>query len=221
MTERYRTIVADPPWHYEGWTNNPTSRFRTVGTERKPLDYSSLTVDEIAALPVEGWAETNAHLYLWTTNRYLFDAKRVAEAWGFRYAQLLVWTKAPKGLGPGGAFAQNAEFILFCRRGKLPHRQKQDSVWFPWTRTTKHSVKPEAFIDLVEAVSPGPYLELFARRARFGWDYWGDESLETVKLPTHVNSAHCTCPFPGPLRPFPPHLYDDPGCPVHGREVPK
>ena len=179
---QYRTIVADPPWHYDGWTNNPTSRFRTVGNARKPLDYPSMTVDEIAALPVGDLAEPNAHLYLWTTNRYLFDAKRVAEAWGFRYAQLLVWAKVPKGKGPGGAFAQNAEYVLFCRRGKLPHIEKQDTVWWSWKRTVAHSMKPDAFLDMVERVSPGPYLELFARRRRLGWDVWGNEVDSDVDL---------------------------------------
>lgn len=178
---RYRTIVADPPWHYDGWTNNPTARFRNVGSARKPLAYPSMTAGDIADLPVADLAEDDAHLYLWTTNRYLFDAKVIAEAWGFRYAQTLVWAKAPKGLGPGGAFAQSAEFVLFCRRGTLAHKQKQNTVWFPWTRTA-HSVKPDAFLDMVERVSPGPYVEMFARRARFGWDYWGDQSLGTANL---------------------------------------
>jgi N6-adenosine-specific RNA methylase IME4 len=140
-----------------------------------------MTIAEIAALPVAELADDDAHLYLWTTNRYVFDARDIAEAWGFRYAQLLVWAKAPKGLGPGGAFAQSAEFVLFCRRGSLPHAQKQDSVWFRWTRTA-HSVKPDAMLDMVEQVSPGPYLEMFARRARFGWDYWGDESFGTAEM---------------------------------------
>jgi N6-adenosine-specific RNA methylase IME4 len=175
---KYRTIVADPPWAYdEGWPVGPEGRraAERAGVEpwaRTSLDYPSLSVPEIMALPVGQWAEADAHLYLWTTNRYLFDARAVAEAWGFRYSQLLVWAKTPMGKGPGGAFAQNAEYVLFCRRGRLPYREKQDSVWFNWRRMGKaHSRKPEAFIDLVEQVSPGPYLEMFARRARFGWDY--------------------------------------------------
>lgn len=180
--KRYRTIVADPPWHYDGWTNNVTARFATVTPGRKPLDYPSMTVTQIAALPIRDLAEDDAHLYLWTTNRYLFDARAVAEAWGFRYAQALIWAKTPRGKGPGGAFAQNAEYILFCRRGTLPHKERLDSVWFNWRRTPGHSVKPDAMLDMVEAVSPGPYVELFARRARFGWDYWGNESLGTAEM---------------------------------------
>jgi N6-adenosine-specific RNA methylase IME4 len=182
---RYRTIVADPPWSYpEGWPTSPARipAGAIFDGRRTPMNYEAMSVDDIAALPVASLAEDNAHLYLWTTNRYLFDAKRVAEAWGFRYSQTLVWAKTPMGKGPGGAFAQNAEFILFCRRGKLAHVEKQDSVWFNWNRTAKHSRKPDAMLDLVERVSPGPYVELFARRARFGWDYWGDQSLGTAEM---------------------------------------
>lgn len=190
---RYKTIVADPPWSYpEGWPETSTSDasvFNKAGVprakqERTGLPYAAMSLDEIAALPVADLAEPDAHLYLWTTNRYLFDARVVAEAWGFRYSQTLIWAKTPMGKGPGGAFAQNAEFILFCRRGKLPYVTKQDSVWFNWKRggSGAHSKKPDAMLDLVEATSPGPYVELFARRARFGWDYWGDESLGTAVM---------------------------------------
>lgn len=174
----YRTLVVDPPWHYDGWTNNVTARFATVSPGRKPLDYPSMTVPEIAALPVGSLAEDDAHLYLWTTNRYLKDSWDVVEGWGFRYGQLLVWAKTPRGNGPGGAFAQSTEYVLFCRRGSLPAKTRLDSTWFNWRRTTAHSVKPDAFLDMVETVSPGPYAELFARRARFGWDYpIGDQAL--------------------------------------------
>jgi N6-adenosine-specific RNA methylase IME4 len=136
-----------------------------------------MTVEEISALPVSELAdESGCHLYLWTTNRYLPAAFDVVSSWGFRYAQLLTWAKTPMGIGPGGAFAQNAEYVLFCRKGTLKHQRRLDSVWFNWHRTAKHSAKPEAFIDMVEQVSPGPYVELFARRHRLGWDVWGNES---------------------------------------------
>ena len=91
------------------------------------------------------------------------------------------------GLGLGGTFVNTTEFILFARRGSLPAKRRVDSTWWSWPRPylaqgPTHSAKPEAFTDLVEQVSPGPYLEMFARRARFGWDYWGDESLGTASL---------------------------------------
>jgi N6-adenosine-specific RNA methylase IME4 len=93
----------------------------------------------------------------------------------------LTWCKPRKGLGVGGAYALTTEFILFSRRGKGAFERRWDTSWFEWPRGA-HSAKPEAFLDIVEQVSPGPYVELFARRARFGWDYWGDESLGTAEL---------------------------------------
>lgn len=152
---------------------------------RKHLDYQSMTVAEIAALPVEALADPDGcHLYLWTTNRYLPLAFGVLAEWGFRYSQLLTWAKTPMGLGPGGTFAQNAEYCLFGRRGSLKHFRRQDSVWFNWPRSGpgNHSRKPEHFLDMVEQVSPGPYVELFARRHRLGWDVWGNESANTATL---------------------------------------
>jgi N6-adenosine-specific RNA methylase IME4 len=143
-----------------------------------------MTVDEIAALPVSEMAEDDAFLYLWTTNRYLPDAFGIIKAWGFHYSTPLVWCKKPIGSFLGGAFTPSAEFVLYARRGVLRHNNRAEKQWWEWPRQGqgKHSQKPEAFLDLVEFVSPGPYLELFARRARFGWDYWGDESLGTVQM---------------------------------------
>lgn len=151
------------------------------------IPYQTMTLEAIAALPVGEFAESDAHLYLWTTNRFLEDAYGTARAWGFRPAQLLTWCKPPQGVGMGGAFTSTTEFCLFARRGTLKSLSRLDSSWWEWSRVYEnghiaHSAKPDAFLDLVEQVSPGPYLELFARRARLGWDYWGDESLQTVEL---------------------------------------
>jgi N6-adenosine-specific RNA methylase IME4 len=179
---KYRTIVADPPWPFASWPVGRTPLGAEHDGRRSPVPYRTLSVAEIAELSVDKWVRDDAHLYLWTTNRYLRDAFAVADAWGFRFSQLLVWAKTPMGKGPGGAFAQNAEYILFCRHGRLSHREKQDSVWFNWRRTGVHSRKPDAFLDLVERVSPGPYLELFARRKRLGWHAWGDEVDSDVEL---------------------------------------
>lgn len=187
---RYRTLVADPPWHYRDWPGLSTSEkthYRASGEAvlgvRRPIGYPTMTVDEIAALPVGDLAEGDAHLYLWTTNRYLRDSFMVLDAWGFRYSQTLVWAKTPMGIGPGGAFSQNVEYVVCGRRGRLANLRRFDSCWFNWPRAGKaHSKKPEAFLDLVEQASPGPYLELFARRNRLGWDTWGNESLEHVEI---------------------------------------
>jgi N6-adenosine-specific RNA methylase IME4 len=174
---KYRTIVADPPWP----VRQPPKVFGN-GTANAPLPYPTMTVAEIAALDVAGLADESAHLYLWTVNRFVPDAYVVIAAWGFKPAMLLTWCKEPRGIGPGRQYASTTEFCLFAYRGPQQREPKRiDRNWWVWPRGA-HSVKPEAFLDVVEQVSPGPYLELFARRARFGWDYWGDESLGTAEV---------------------------------------
>lgn len=174
---RYRTIVADPPWEIGNFPANLHAR----GMGTNPCPYPTMSVDEIAALPVRDLAEKQAHLYLWTINAYVEDAYEIARAWGFKPGKLLVWAKAPKGRGLGGTFASATEYVLHARRGLLPYQGRIDRNWWSWPRGA-HSAKPDAFQDIVEQVSPGPYLELFARRQRLGWDTWGNEALEHVAL---------------------------------------
>jgi N6-adenosine-specific RNA methylase IME4 len=186
---KYHTIVADPPWHVTAGPLNGREGFidaRSAPT--RALGYPSMTVDEIIALPVRTFAADEAHLYLWTINRYIREAFRVIEAWGFRYSTTLVWAKRPMGGGLGGAFGITTEFVLFCRRGHLRPLTKIHGTWFDWKRPYDHrgkpchSAKPPAFIDMVEQVSPGPRLEMFARSNRLGWDTWGNECLTHIAL---------------------------------------
>jgi N6-adenosine-specific RNA methylase IME4 len=154
----------------------------------RPLAYPSMTVDEIKALRVADVAAEDAHLYLWTTNGYLPAAFDVAQAWGFQYSTALVWAKNIMGGGLGGAFGISTEYVLFCRRGTLKSHGRVGGTWFNWKRPydergkPRHSAKPQSFYAMVEEVSPGPYLEMFARDNRLGWDSWGNECL-SVDLP--------------------------------------
>jgi hypothetical protein len=151
---RYRTVVMDPPWPMP--ESGKRSGGRLTNTEHvtadgRPMDpehtwwgtmqgrsvklpYSTMTLAEIAALPVAQMAEDDAHLYVWTTNRFLEEAYGLVRGWGFRPAQMLVWCKPPQGVGMGGAFTTTTEFALFARRGKLPHKARQDSSWWKWSR---------------------------------------------------------------------------------------
>ncbi len=181
----YRTIVADPPWPYpEGFARNKGGRYGDVThgrAEVAPLPYPSLSLKRIQAMDVMGWALPDAWLFLWTTNRYLPAALDTVNAWGFTYKQTVVWHKSdghPRF--PATVAPNRAEFLLVCKRGNPKRLQ-------PWTSNVvdvpfnpqrlAHSQKPEAFLDLIEQVCPGPYLELFARRNRFGWAAWGNEVL--------------------------------------------
>lgn len=171
----YRTIVADPPWDIGFNARSGEGR----GGE-KGLPYNTMSLDEIRALPVATLADRSCHLYLWTVTSVFRHAFSVVEAWGFQPKQILVWCKP--GLGSGMRFRQNTEYVVFGTRGAgLPITRRDIGTWHQWPRG-EHSAKPEAFYDLVEQVSPAPRVELFARRARFGWDYWGDQSLGTAEM---------------------------------------
>lgn len=176
---RYRTIVADPPWHYDRMVG------RTIGGgkgwQARGLPYASMTTTEIAELPVADLAQSNARVFLWTTNRYLPDAFAILQAWDFRYSQTLAWQKTNRSPYPGAVALLDLEWLLVGQRG-APGRTGYGPSSLITAPISGHSAKPDAFLDLVEQVSPGPYVELFARRARFGWDYWGNESLGTAEM---------------------------------------
>lgn len=178
---RYATVVADPPWEVNAGPQVGRMGFGDATGKSRPLAYPSMSLTEIAALPVAELAANDAHLYLWTINRYVGAAFDVARAWGFEYSTILTWAKNPMGGGLGGCYGVSTEFVLFCRRGTLSAQTKIGTTWFNWKRPydrrgkPRHSAKPSEFYDMVRRVSPGPHLELFARDARPGWDAWGNE----------------------------------------------
>ncbi len=173
-------VYADPPWRF-------TNRTGKVAPEHRRLDrYDTMTATEIAALPVADVVSANAHLYLWVPNALLPEGLAVMQGWGFRYVSNLVWAKrrkdgGPDGRGVGFYFRNVTELILFGVRGSMrtlePGRRQVNMIE---TRKREHSRKPEEAYDLIEACSPGPYLEMFARYARPGWTSWGAESDDEV-----------------------------------------
>jgi hypothetical protein len=133
-------------------------------------------------LPVAGIVADDAHLYLWVPNALLPEGLKVMEAWGLRYVSNIVWAKrrkdgGPDGRGVGFYFRNVTELILFGVHGSMrtlpPARSQVNMIE---TRKREHSRKPDEQYDLIEACSPGPYLELFARYPQEGWTAWGDEA---------------------------------------------
>ncbi len=183
LSGRFGTILADPPWPESG--GGKIKR----GADRH---YRLMTVGEIASLPVAGLALPDSHLYLWTTNNCLRRAFEVVDAWGFRYITTITWRKLGRR-GLGQYFRGTTEHVLFCVRGCPPYRALPDGrraqgvtdvgdegAYFDEARPGPHSRKPERIHEFAEVVSPGPYLELFARTARPGWAAWGDEAPTTT-----------------------------------------
>lgn len=174
--QKFGTILADPPWRFQ-------NRRGKVAPEHGRLHrYNTMSLDEICRLPVVDVAADTAHVYLWTPNALLPDALSVMAAWEFDYKSNIVWHKVRRdggsdGRGVGFYFRNVTELLLFGVRGKnartlAPGRSQ---VNFIAARKREHSRKPDEQYDLIEACSPGPHLELFARRRRAGWVSWGNE----------------------------------------------
>ncbi|WP_433578542.1 MT-A70 family methyltransferase [Nocardia brasiliensis] len=166
---RYRTLLIDPPW--------PTNQRGEWGAERH---YPLMTLDRIKALPVSNLAEADAHIWLWTTNSTLRQGYDVMEAYGFTPRSPLTWMKPRLQLGH---YLRNmTETCLFGTRGNAPVNFRAQPTWF-LAPVQEHSHKPEEQYAIIERVSSGPYLELFARRHQPGWDAWGNEVASDIVIP--------------------------------------
>ncbi len=165
--QKFKTIMADPPWSY----SNQATRASTDN------HYMTMMVEDICNLPIIELAEDNAHLHLWTTNAFLFEAKEVMESWGFEYKSVFLWIKPSMGIG--NYWRVSHEFMLFGLRGNEPFRNHSEMSWFTEKRS-QHSKKPHSIVKKIENVSPAPYLELFGRQTREGWTVWGNEIERTL-----------------------------------------
>jgi N6-adenosine-specific RNA methylase IME4 len=190
----FRTITADPPWCYSDRVHAARVRGVKVAAYGFGADkirgrrgaegyYPTMTIDEIAALPVLASAAIDAHLYLWCTNAFIEPAHTVARAWGFEPRTILTWVKP--GIGMGHFFRNNTEHVIFAARGRLSVARRDCPTAFTAPRTKTHSEKPSQFFEIVESMSPGPYLEIFARTCRAGWSAWGNQ-LDTDRSRSEV-----------------------------------
>ncbi len=192
---RFSTILADPPWQFQNRTGK-------VAPEHKRLSrYGTMRLEDIMSLPVAQIATDTAHLYLWVPNALLPEGLRVMQAWGFQYKSNLVWYKirkdgGPDGRGVGFYFRNVTELLLFGVRGKnartLAPGRRQVNLLAAQKR--EHSRKPDEFYEIIEACSSGPFLELFARGVRPGWEVWGNQVSEEYypNWPTYPNHSR-TC----------------------------
>mgnify|MGYP000859971175 CR=1 FL=1 len=165
----FATILVDPPWPFQGGEKH----------------YRTMSLARIKALPVGRLAARDAHLWLWTTNALLPTAYEVAEAWGFTVRSPLTWVKFRLGLGGRFQLRNATEQLLFCTRGKAPLGSRSQPTWFN-APVQEHSRKPAEQFAIIERVSPGPYLELFARRrpeSNQSWAVWGDQVASDIRIP--------------------------------------
>ena len=190
VSGKFGTILADPPWRFRNKTGK-------VAPEHKRLArYPTLSLEEILEIPVKDVAAENSHLYLWVPNALIAEGLKVMEEWGFQYKTNLIWYKirkdgGPDGRGVGFYFRNVTEMVLFGVRGKLrtlePGRKQVNIIL---ARKREHSRKPDQLYEIIEACSPGPYLEIFARGARRNWVTWGNESDNyEVSWSTYANRS--------------------------------
>jgi N6-adenosine-specific RNA methylase IME4 len=173
----FQTVLADPPWQFDNRTG------KVAPEHRRLRRYRTMSLEAICALDVAEHAAAKSHLYLWVPNALVAEGLQVMRAWGFSYKTNLVWFKTRKDGGPDGRgvgfyFRNVTELVLFGVRGGLRTGSAgRSQVNVIDARKRDHSRKPDEFYDIVEACSPGPRLELFARgRARAGWTAWGDQA---------------------------------------------
>lgn len=160
---KFGCIYADPPWLYD----NQGTRAATSG------HYTGMTVDELCAMPIRELAADDAHLHLWITNAFLFDAPRIFEAWGFEFRSTFVWCKPQMGIG--NYWRNSHEIMLTAIRGDA--KRFNDHSMMSWVTIDRgrHSSKPERIRDMIVRASGGPYLELFGRIPADGWTVFGNE----------------------------------------------
>lgn len=174
---KFATILADPPWLFANRTGK-------IAPEHKRLHrYATMTQEDICNLPVSSICAAKAHLYLWVPNALIAEGLEVMKAWGFTYKTNLIWYKVRKDGGPdrrgvGFYFRNVTEMILFGIKGNnnrtlQPARSLENIII---SQKREHSRKPDELYPVIEACSPGPYIELFNRVPRAGWECWGDQT---------------------------------------------
>ena len=178
---RYSVILADPPWRFTVWSAKGTGR-------SADQHYPTMSMEEIKSLPVDVLAADNCVLFLWACWPMIDQALDVIRAWGFKYkTRAFTWAKlTPSGLsfhfGMGYYTRANDEPCLLATPGRMPvadHGVPSLLV----SPMREHSRKPDEQYGLIERLYPqGPYLELFARRKRDGWDSWGNEIASDISL---------------------------------------
>lgn len=174
----YGVVYADPPWAYKTFSD---SELGTVPHRTEDAPYQPMSLEELKAMPVGEIAAKDCVLHMWTISSHLDQSLDLGRSWGFTFKSLgMIWVKTQKGdpetpkMGMGKWFRQEAEICLLFTRGK-PTRTSAGVRQTILEPAREHSRKPEAAYERIEALSAGPYVELFSRKSRPGWDAMGNE----------------------------------------------
>lgn len=178
LLNHFSTIYADPP-HPKGQR----------GKRGASQYYDLMTQSQMENMPIADLAAENAHLYMWVTNGSIPEGIKLMEAWGFSFKNIFTWVKSGNELSLGAYFRNNTENVLFGVRGSAPVKFKAQPNWM-FAPRQDHSHKPEEMFSVIERMSPGPYLELFARRQPTSthpeaWSVWGNEIESDLYIPDY------------------------------------
>jgi len=173
---KYQIVYADPPWKQ---SRGGTKAVR-INSSGKPLEYPVCSLEEIKMYleQATSLADENSVLFLWTIDKYLFEAQNIAESLGYKLHARMIWNKVT-GIPAAFTIRYGHEYLLYMYKGKLLNVAKEErgKIHTVFTeQVTKHSKKPNAAYEIIERLYPNTNkLELFARNYRTGWDCWGNE----------------------------------------------
>lgn len=164
-----QVLYADPPWAFNnsGFNQSAAQKYPTLSIE-DICKYSDgeKSVRQLAK-------EKESVLFLWVPEALVPEGLEVVKAWGFAYKAQMVWKK-DRAPGIGWWVNSKHELLFIGAKGTELHPAiKYDSVFE--APVTAHSKKPELVYEMIEAMYTGPYIELFARNLRNGWESWGNE----------------------------------------------
>ena len=176
ITDTYSIILADPPWKQ---SKGGAKKVRK-NSSGKPLDYPVCSIDEIKLHLSEADKHTtdNAVLFLWTIDKYLFEAQKIAEELGYKLHARMIWNKVT-GIPAAFTVRYGHEYLLYMYKGKLTPvaTEERGKIHTVFTEQVKaHSQKPEISFEIIERLYPSETkFEMYARKERNGWDCWGNE----------------------------------------------
>lgn len=187
--EKYKTIIADPPWKYDG--NGPASskthRPNSFGSSPSSHErYGSMSMQELRNMPIKNMTQDKAHLYLWVTNAFIERGWQLCKDWGFDPKTVVTWGKIKNDGTPsmktGYYFRGATEHFIFATKGNLRLKSNKCEPTLFLSERLPHSVKPEWFYDLVNRCSFDNKIELFSRKERYGFDSFGNQAENSIDL---------------------------------------
>lgn len=175
----YDIIYADPPWRYNN-TSPPCLPNKTPESCLFEYYYPTMTYEELKVMPIRSIAKKDAVLFLWATTPNIEQGLSLVKEWGFKYKTMITWEKTNRDC-MGYWFRVCTEHLIVAIKGNIKSFRSMERTCYKENRR-RHSQKPDYFYSLIESVTQGERLELFARQRRNGWDVFGNEVEQSITI---------------------------------------